>query len=110
MKVVRNLVADGTTVAATIHSPTAATFALFDAVMLLVRGQLVYFGPQGMPALQYAAAEWGPAAASAAGQLLSLHRAASAEPNALAVGGGKALAGGHISMDAEFNDAEVCLN
>ncbi len=37
MKVVQGLVADGTTIAATIHSPTAATFALFDRVMLLVR-------------------------------------------------------------------------
>ncbi|GLC56436.1 hypothetical protein PLESTB_001104600 [Pleodorina starrii] len=36
MKVVSGLVADGTTIAATIHSPTAATFALFDRVMLLV--------------------------------------------------------------------------
>ena len=37
MKVVRGLTSDGTTICATIHSPTAATFALFDRVMLLVR-------------------------------------------------------------------------
>ena len=35
-QVVRSLTADGTTVCATIHSPTASTFALFDRVLLLV--------------------------------------------------------------------------
>ncbi|GLC56437.1 hypothetical protein PLESTB_001104700 [Pleodorina starrii] len=84
MKVVSGLVADGTTIAATIHSPTAAIFALFDRVMLLVRGQLVYFGPQGLPALQFAAAEW--PSATVASQLLALHRAADAV-NAAASGG-----------------------
>lgn len=37
----------GTTVAATIHSPTAATFALFDALLLLLHGAVAYFGPPG---------------------------------------------------------------
>ncbi|KAG2446852.1 hypothetical protein HYH02_008009 [Chlamydomonas schloesseri] len=88
MKVVRGLTSDGTTIAATIHSPTAATFALFDRVMLLVRGHLVYFGPQGLPALEFAASEWGPAAAGTASELLALHRAAStAAPLAIEAAG-----------------------
>ena len=44
MTVVKGLVADGTTICATIHSPTPLTFSLFDRVILLVRGELVFFG------------------------------------------------------------------
>ncbi|KAG2427597.1 hypothetical protein HXX76_012251 [Chlamydomonas incerta] len=127
MKVVRGLTSDGTTIAATIHSPTAATFALFDRVMLLVRGQVVYFGPQGLPALEFAASEWGPAAAGTASELLALHRAASAaapaiEAAAAATAGGAAAAAGDedgakkkkkpsaSSIAAlAFNDAEVLV-
>ncbi|GLC39039.1 hypothetical protein PLESTB_001286600 [Pleodorina starrii] len=108
MKVVSGLVADGTTITATIHSPTAAIFALFDRVMLLVRGQLVYFGPQGLPALQFAATQW--PSAAAASQLLALHRAAASgavQQSVVAAAGGGG-AGGAISALA-FNDAEVLV-
>lgn len=47
MSAVRSLTMMGITVAATIHSPTPFTFALFDQLMLLIRGQVVYFGPNG---------------------------------------------------------------
>jgi len=33
------------TIVATIHSPTAYAFSLFDSLMLLVRGRVVYCGP-----------------------------------------------------------------
>ncbi len=35
------------TAVATIHSPTAYAFSLFDAVFMLVQGRTVFFGPQG---------------------------------------------------------------
>ncbi|EFJ42159.1 hypothetical protein VOLCADRAFT_107413 [Volvox carteri f. nagariensis] len=112
MKVVRGLAADGTTIAATIHSPTAATFALFDRVMLLVRGQLVYFGPQGLPALQFAAAEW--PSSTAASELLELHRRATVQQTATGGDGGVAAAGRvkgrEVAVAAlAFNDAEVLV-
>mmetsp|Transcript_15663 Transcript_15663/g.27086 ORF Transcript_15663/g.27086 Transcript_15663/m.27086 type:complete len:488 (-) Transcript_15663:808-2271(-) len=44
MTVVKHLVADGTTICATIHSPTSYCFKLFDQLMMLVRGQVLYFG------------------------------------------------------------------
>ena len=47
MTVVKALVQDGTTICATIHSPTSYCFSLFDNLTMLVRGQMVYFGPQG---------------------------------------------------------------
>jgi len=65
MSVVRKLADNGTTICATIHSPSAYVFKLFDAVMMLVRGNMVYFGPRGEPAVSYARAYW-PAAKSAA--------------------------------------------
>lgn len=37
----------GMTVCATIHSPTPATFALFGRVIILLRGQMVFFGENG---------------------------------------------------------------
>ncbi|GIM01311.1 hypothetical protein Vretimale_6115 [Volvox reticuliferus] len=105
MKVVQGLIADGTTIAATIHSPTAATFALFDQVMLLVRGQLVYFGPQGLPALHFAASEW--PAATAASELLEIHRRAEAAADARS--GGNGGGGALVSAGLAFNDAEVLV-
>ena len=38
---------------ATIHSPTAYAFSLFDRLMMLVRGEVVYFGGNGQPAVDY---------------------------------------------------------
>ena len=40
-------VEDGTTICATIHSPSSACFALFDRVMVLASGWTVYFGAPG---------------------------------------------------------------
>ncbi|KXZ55881.1 hypothetical protein GPECTOR_2g1432 [Gonium pectorale] len=76
MRLVRALCDDdGTTIAATVHGPTAATFALFDSVVLLARGHLVYFGRPGLPALQYAAEEW--PVSRTVSDILVLHRVAS---------------------------------
>lgn len=54
MKVVRDLVADpisgaprDITICSTIHSPTPYCFSLFDRMLLLLRGQVVYFGQHG---------------------------------------------------------------
>lgn len=44
MTVVKTLVDDGTTICATIHSPTSYCFNLFDRLLMLVRGEVVYFG------------------------------------------------------------------
>ncbi len=44
VSLMHSLSRDGTTVVATIHSPTASAFSLFDRVLMLVRGQTVYFG------------------------------------------------------------------
>lgn len=54
MTVVQSLVKDGTTVCATIHSPTSYCFDLFDSLTMLVRGSVVYFGPQGVCVSSYA--------------------------------------------------------
>ena len=60
------ITADGVTVIATVHSPTAHAFSLFDSLMMLVRGRVVYFGPSGAPALDYVRALPAAAATSAA--------------------------------------------
>lgn len=39
----------GVTVAATIHSPTSFSFSLCDQLLLLTRGRVLYFGPNGEP-------------------------------------------------------------
>lgn len=44
MTVVKNLASRGLTVLATIHSPTPYCFNLFDRLLLLLRGNVVYFG------------------------------------------------------------------
>ena len=49
MTVVKSLAHSGITVCATIHSPTPYCFGLFDRMMLLLRGEVVYFGPNGAP-------------------------------------------------------------
>ncbi|PSC74385.1 P-loop containing nucleoside triphosphate hydrolase isoform B [Micractinium conductrix] len=53
MSVVKSLSTQGITVCATIHSPTPYTFNLFDRLLLLLRGNVVYFGPNGKLALEY---------------------------------------------------------
>ncbi|KAK9865323.1 hypothetical protein WJX84_007950 [Apatococcus fuscideae] len=53
MKVVKGLVQNGITICATIHSPTPSTFRLFDRMMMLLRGQMVYNGPNGPTAVNF---------------------------------------------------------
>jgi len=47
MAEVKALVRGGITICATIHSPTPFAFALFDSLMILLRGRVVYFGDRG---------------------------------------------------------------
>jgi len=47
MKVVKTLVRRGITIMATIHCPPPHTFRLFDHVLILQQGSLVYFGLNG---------------------------------------------------------------
>ncbi len=56
MEVVKGLVSSGITIAATIHSPTPRTFQLFDRVLILQRGRIVFFGDNGESAKRYFAA------------------------------------------------------
>ncbi len=58
MSVVKDLVPSGVTICATIHSPTARTFALFDSLLMLTRGRVVYFGKPGSEAVEYALSAW----------------------------------------------------
>ena len=51
MTVVKKLTQMNLTVCATIHSPTPYCFNQFDRLHLLLRGQTVYFGPNGAPHL-----------------------------------------------------------
>eukprot|EP01024_Parvocaulis_polyphysoides_P058991 TRINITY_DN6370_c0_g1_i6.p1 TRINITY_DN6370_c0_g1~~TRINITY_DN6370_c0_g1_i6.p1 ORF type:complete len:630 (+),score=106.23 TRINITY_DN6370_c0_g1_i6:31-1920(+) len=53
MNVVKSIISDGTTICATIHSPTQFAFRLFDNVMMLIRGEVVYFGPNGQRAIDH---------------------------------------------------------
>jgi ATP-binding cassette, subfamily G (WHITE), member 2 len=53
MDVVKALVTGGVTICATIHSPSPYTFDLFDRLLVLVRGEAVYFGPNGDRMLDY---------------------------------------------------------
>ncbi len=47
MALLKSLSEEGTSVCATIHSPSDYAFKLFDTVMMLLRGQVVYFGQGG---------------------------------------------------------------
>jgi len=47
MEVVRGLIDDGVSLCATLHSPTPMTFRLFDRIILLVQGTMVFFGKRG---------------------------------------------------------------
>lgn len=53
MAVVKSVAKSGVTVCATIHSPTEYTFRLFDRLLLLVTGKVVYFGTLGKSALRF---------------------------------------------------------
>ena len=54
MSVVKTLNTDDVTIIATIHSPTAYAFSLFDSAMILCSGKQVYFGPNGPELVTYA--------------------------------------------------------
>jgi len=45
MSAVRNLANQNRTVICTIHQPSTETFALFDTLLLLAAGKIIYFGP-----------------------------------------------------------------
>jgi len=53
MTVVKNLASSGITICATIHSPTPYSFGLFDRMLLLLSGNMVYFGRNGTQATDY---------------------------------------------------------
>jgi ATP-binding cassette, subfamily G (WHITE), member 2 len=53
MTVVKGLVKTGITICATIHSPTPYCFNLFDRLMILLRGKVVYAGENGHAAVEY---------------------------------------------------------
>lgn len=53
MTVVKNLASTGITICATIHSPTPYCFALFDRMLLLLSGKMVYFGRNGSQVTEY---------------------------------------------------------
>jgi ABC-type multidrug transport system ATPase subunit len=53
MRVVAGLAADGTTIATTIHSPSSYCFGLFDQLLLLLEGRLVYLGGAEDAAIAY---------------------------------------------------------
>lgn len=44
---VKALVKQGISICSTIHSPTAYCFSLFDTLTLLIRGRVIYCGPNG---------------------------------------------------------------
>ena len=53
MRVTQSLARSGMTVCATIHCPPPHTFALFDRLLVLQRGRVVYFGGNGPVAAAY---------------------------------------------------------
>lgn len=60
MKVVKDLVANSSpgssrdmTICSTIHSPTSTCFKMFDRLLLLLRGEVVFFGHTGVEALEF---------------------------------------------------------
>ena len=54
MSVVKRLCTSDTTIVATIHSPTAYAFSLFDAASILCSGKQTYFGPSDATLVEYA--------------------------------------------------------
>lgn len=53
IRVTQSLARSGMTVCATIHCPPPHTFALFDRLLVLQRGRVVYFGGNGPAATVY---------------------------------------------------------
>ncbi len=49
LKVLRKVANGGVTVVAAIHSPTSYAFQLFDDLIILIRGRVVYAGANGIP-------------------------------------------------------------
>jgi len=45
MEAVRDITDQSRTTMVTIHQPSAETFALFDTLLLLSVGRVIYFGP-----------------------------------------------------------------
>lgn len=45
MAAVRNLSNQNRTIICTIHQPSPATYMLFDKLLLLANGKVIYFGP-----------------------------------------------------------------
>jgi len=43
MQLLRDLAAEGRTILSTIHQPNTETFELFDRLMLLARGKIIFF-------------------------------------------------------------------
>ena len=77
MAVVQKLLTDGTTICATIHSPTATAFARFDALIMLLQGRVVFAGGRDEDVFTFANAHW-PEAAAALGDRAASERAARA--------------------------------
>ncbi|CAG9464483.1 unnamed protein product [Pedinophyceae sp. YPF-701] len=50
---VRRLASSGVTVCSTIHCPSAFAFGLFDRLLLLNQGRVIYDGPGGQTAISY---------------------------------------------------------
>jgi ABC-type multidrug transport system ATPase subunit len=55
MTVVKTLTKTGITICATIHNPTPYCFNLFDRLMILLHGRVVYSGENGAPSAHSAA-------------------------------------------------------
>jgi ATP-binding cassette, subfamily G (WHITE), member 2 len=53
VKVVRDVSEAGVTVCATIHSPTEGSFKLFDMLILMLQGKIVYLGHAGHLAVDF---------------------------------------------------------
>ena len=53
METLKKLCENGCTVVTSIHQPRSSIFTLFDDIILLAKGNLVYHGPSGDDALRY---------------------------------------------------------
>eukprot|EP00890_Picochlorum_soloecismus_P004838 jgi/Picsp_1/5355/NSC_02716-R1_abc family transporter: multidrug len=53
MSSVKSLAENGLTVCVTIHAPSSSIYNLFDKLMMLVDGKLVYFGLPGSPSVRF---------------------------------------------------------
>ena len=57
VETLKKLCENGCTVVTSIHQPRSSIFTLFDEIVLLSKGNLVYMGPSGDDALKYFAAK-----------------------------------------------------